>query len=70
MALGRPVPTGTGRPRARDEGNNGSGRLGGDTGPGRARHTASGTAWISSAVWPARSWMRWTASAEGAVDRQ
>ncbi len=36
----------------------------------RTPQTASGTAWISSAECPARSWMRWTASAEGAVERQ
>lgn len=32
--------------------------------------TVRGTGWISSALWPARSWMRWTASAEGASERQ
>lgn len=30
----------------------------------------SGTGWTSSALWPARSWTRWTASAEGPWERQ
>ncbi|GAA3115223.1 hypothetical protein GCM10020254_72260 [Streptomyces goshikiensis] len=33
-------------------------------------HTTSGTGWISLAGWPVRSWIRMTASAEGASDRQ
>lgn len=32
--------------------------------------TDNGTGWISSALCPARSWMRWTASADGASERQ
>lgn len=34
------------------------------------RQTLSGTGWISSALCPARSWMRCTAAASGASDRQ
>lgn len=33
-------------------------------------HSVSGTGWISSVGWPERSWMRWTAFAEGASERQ
>ncbi|MGA5139287.1 serine hydrolase [Streptomyces azureus] len=39
--------------------------------PHRSLHvTVNGTGWISSALCPARSWMRWTASADGASERQ